>query len=103
MSRNQEFLGIFGVVPPRSFSDNETVLYRQFVVWQSLQIPLGNRRVIHQHLDDVKVIGEWNLLACHLFAPGLQHEVTEFLIEGSRVGEETSGEEHVSDEAVNLQ
>ena len=36
--------------------DDQTVLNGQLIVGQTLQVPLCNHRVVHQHLDDVQVL-----------------------------------------------
>lgn len=43
---------------PSRLGDNQTVLDGQLVARQTFQVPLADRRVVHQHADNVQILAQ---------------------------------------------
>ena len=75
---------------PGCHGDDDAILYGQFVVGQSLQVPLADRCVVDQRRYQRQVNRVRHASLLQLPLPRVQQLGAEFLVERTRVRQETS-------------
>jgi hypothetical protein len=84
-------------IPIRVCKDS-TVFGRDLILRKSLFIPKGNCGFFSQDFDRVGVGGGWDLVVFDEFHEFfIDHNISEFFIEGSSIRDKGAGHEYVSD------
>jgi len=81
--------------------DHNTVLHRQFIRWETLQVPLANSSLINEELSQSKILRYWNVLVDDVTMEVLiQQFGSELSVEWTTVGYEGACFGDITDEPL---
>mmetsp|Transcript_11627 Transcript_11627/g.17628 ORF Transcript_11627/g.17628 Transcript_11627/m.17628 type:complete len:363 (-) Transcript_11627:1768-2856(-) len=94
-------LGIDHKRVSRGTSNHDTVLDREVIGWETLEVPLTNSGLVHEELGQLEVLRNGDSLGEQVLVEVLIEEfASEFRVEGSAVGDEGASLGDVTDESL---